>query len=143
MSEAKWIETPGWIDDHDVEFSDLVGNTLVSVEQGSARDGDALEFTTTGGDRYVMWHRQSCCEDVNLNEIVGELGDLVGARIESAEETSNSGDVVGDEFGSTETWTFYTIRTIKGTVMLRWYGSSNGYYSESVSFAKMVEGSYK
>jgi hypothetical protein len=51
----------------------------------------------------------------------------------SREDTSVDGPEMKDE---SYTWTFYNFATFKGFVTVRFYGSSNGYYSEEVSFKK-------
>jgi len=115
----------------DAEFSDLVGETLTNVIQKSDGGEDELVFETTSGKIFSMHHRQDCCENVSIEDIVGNLEDLVGSPILRASEDSNRGE---REDYESETWTFYNIATHKGYVTIRWYGSSNGYYSEGVSF---------
>jgi len=69
-----------------------------------------------------------------LNDITGDLDDLCLTPILDAREDS---DGKRDSDGDSETWTFYNLRTIKGSVTLRWIGRSNGYYSESVDFEEV------
>ena len=114
------------------EISDLMGKTLTRIVKN---DDVEIKFFTTNGDVYVMYHEQDCCESVRIEEIIGDLNNLIGSPIVMAEETSNQ-DTPRD--GDSETWTFYKIATLKGYVTIRWYGESNGYYSESVDFARIT-----
>lgn len=115
-------------------FEDLKGKTLVKVEQVG---DDVLTFETSEGVKYQLWHSQDCCESVTIDEIHGDLEDLVGSEILDASEESNNDNPKYD-YPDSHTWTFYKLRTIKGSVTIRWYGYSNGYYSESVEFSKLV-----
>lgn len=118
-----------------VKFSDLIGKTITSIIHADLEQEDELIFCCDDGSSYKMYHEQDCCESVSLEDICGDFDDLIGAPILIAEEITSSGEE--PDWGDTYTWTFYKIATVKGHVTLRWYGSSNGYYSESVDFIKI------
>lgn len=113
-----------WDEREYVGINYLLGKTLKEI----VNDYDELEFITTEDEKVLMFHDQDCCESVYIEDINGDLDDLIGEPILMAEEITEQGDA---EWG-TYTWTFYKIATIKGTVVIRWNGESNGYYSESV-----------
>ena len=120
------------------KLQDLIGKTMISVEN---HDDEEIVFTTTTGEVYKLYHDQDCCESVTVESIVGDLSDLVGEPILLAEEASseeNPEGITREYQDDSFTWTFYKFATRKGYVDIRWYGESNGYYSESVNFTQCV-----
>lgn len=136
------------------EFEILVGKTLTEV----VNKNDEIIFTVDDGTQYKLYYSQDCCESVSVEDVCGDFADLIGSPILKAEErTSDKPDEKiqaerdaeekankekhGEDYYSytpdSETWTFYELATIKGSVTIRWYGTSNGYYSESVSFVEV------
>ena len=101
------------------KFEDLKGKVVANIERV---DNEELIFTCTDGSKYKMYHEQDCCENVEIEDINGDLDDLLNSEILVADEKSNCDE---NDYGS-ETWTFYTIRTQKGSVDIRWHGESNG-----------------
>jgi hypothetical protein len=123
----------------DLELSVLLGKTL---QQATTNESDEIIFITNDKERYVFNHVQDCCESVFIESIVGDLQDLVGEPLLVAEKTTSSDfpdkPSNRDYEDESYTWTFYKFATKKGYVDIRWYGSSNGYYSESVSFSQQI-----
>lgn len=75
-------------------------------------------------------------------DIAGDFQDLLGSPVLLAEEVISDNETPEgvkpqDQADDSFTWTFYKLSTIKGSVTIRWYGESNGYYSESVDFEKI------
>ena len=116
-------------------MAQMLGKTFVQVT-GSVGSGEML-FETATGERFMFAHQQDCCESVDINDIVGDLQDLVGEPMLVAEEVKGATEPDEEHYES-YTYTFYKFATRKGYVDVRWLGESNGYYSESVEL--FVEG---
>lgn len=118
------------------DISAMIGKTITEVrhlEQGS----DSVVFECADGTEYTMYHDQNCCESVYISDVEGDVSDLTGSVVVVAESVDSSEQPAPpDNYVDSYTWTFYRIATEKGFVVIRWLGESNGYYSESVDFAK-------
>jgi len=108
------------------EFTGLVFEKIDTTQ-------DYLRFSTSNGDSFRMFHQQKCCEDVTIENICGNISDLIGSPITLAEESQKISDPNEKD---SYTWTFYKLATLKGYVTIRWYGTSNGDYSEEVTIIK-------
>jgi hypothetical protein len=130
--------------DYNVNISVLVGKTLTAATNV---DGAEIVFETSEGEVYALYHEQDCCESVYVEDVCGDLEDLVGSPIllaaevcgECGADAAHQCDTTNPrgplyEYEESYTWTFYRLSTIKGSVTIRFYGSSNGYYSECVYF---------
>ena len=124
-----------------MNIKELIGKTIVSIV-GMEKGSEEITFTTLDGKQYKMYHEQDCCENVTIDDVCGDVMDLIGSPLLLAEERTseeNPPDFKDVECQESFTWTFYHFATINGYLDLRWYGESNGYYSESVDFKEIEE----
>jgi hypothetical protein len=119
-----------------MDMNVLVGKTLTKV---IAKVGSGcMELFCSDGTKYEFYHEQECCEDVSIEDICGDLNNLIGTPLLMAEDISASQELLSIEKEVDScTWTFYKFATVKGYVTVRWFGESNGYYSESVDFVEI------
>ena len=123
----------GYMDwESSAKIEDMRGKVFTSVTQ----DGSEMVFENAT-ERFVFFHSQDCCEHVSIEDICGDLEDLVGEPLLIAEEVSGETPVDFNEMDhESVTWTFYKFATRRGYVDVRWFGESNGCYSEGVSLGK-------
>lgn len=123
QKEHSWDRVSG-------NIADMQGLTIAKIN----RKNDELTFTDITGKCFRFYHDQDCCESVSIEDVAGDLNDLIGNPLTMAEwETSDKNpEGVVREWQDSFTWTFYRFATVKGYVTVRWYGESNGYYSETV-----------
>lgn len=125
--------------ENNVLLQQLVGKTIVETK-GAKQDSEFV-IKTECGLVFEFYHEQDCCEGFWLEEIIGDLDDLLAGPVIMAEEVSNADDPIDTQaqYYDSHTWTFYRIATQKGLVVLRFLGESNGYYSESATVRSWKE----
>ncbi len=125
-----------------MSYFEVLKNKILTDIVVSKEDEEVI-FTTKDNKKYKMYHYSDCCEDVYIDDICGDIKDLLNTPVLLAEVVTNVDEnPVGfkiPEYQESFTWTFYKLSTIKGSVTFRWYGESNGYYSEDVDFEEYNE----
>lgn len=124
----------------DAKLNELLGKTILKID-GAEIDSDQIIFTCSDGSRYKMSHYYESNEYVYIEDICGDVEHLLNTPVTLAEDVSNLCDDMppaADCLEDTYTWTWYKFATVKGYVTIRWYGTSSGYYSESVDFEQIL-----
>jgi hypothetical protein len=111
----------------------LIGQTIIKFV--GKKGSDEIVLSLADRRKFKMCHVQSCYETVLVEDICGDIADLIGSPLVQAEETTNRKYKKGykrDATYDSRTWTFYRFATAKGAVTIRWLGESTGPYSETV-----------
>ena len=125
-------------------YNEVIGEVVKEVYVGEYETSLLLEFES--GNGLLLTHYQDCCEYVAIDDIVGgKLEDLKGQKILKFEEVINIDldekpkNLDIDEEIYSSTWTFYKISTFKDDITIRWFGTSNGWYSEKVDVVHITD----
>ena len=121
-------------------LTSMIGSTFVNVFYDTT--AEELVFERADKTQVIFYHNQDCCENVYIDDICGDFADLLNEEILTAEELNNDYPVDEECIEDTYTWTFYHLATFHGDVNIRWFGTSNGYYSESAEFYIISEEDY-
>lgn len=120
---------------NNVFLNELVGKKVCEMK-GQIKDQDFL-IKTECGYTFNFYHNQDCCESVYLENIIGDINDILGHEIILAQEEINNDEIQDSDVFNQDsfTWTYYRLASEKGLVVLRFYGTSNGYYSEGITIS--------
>ena len=120
-----------------VRFDVLVGEVLDAVDID--REKDQILLTTRSGRKFLVYREQDCCETVAISGQDGSFDKLIGKPlIEARDFAVDTGESESDY--DSQTTTTLVFRVDDQTVISRWIGDSNGYYSESVDIAELISG---
>ena len=115
----------------DAGVQHLIGRVIKSVEVGKSEG--RVKFYLKDGTALAIWHEHDCSDCVYLEDIIGidTVTQLTGETVLDAYVSYRVGEHDKDStWGRFSVWVFLMLRTNNYSVVFRWYGTSNGYYSE-------------
>ena len=116
----------------EANFSDLTGKVVKEIK-GLAKYSEWVIIVTDEGEYIFLPDSSVSLEDFEMSAV-----SLDGGLITIAEEVEEERDCQ-QKGVSSWTWMFYKIETNKGSLWMRWLGTSYGYvYCEVCSFYKVV-----
>lgn len=111
-------------------YEELIGKVIINIT-GAENGSNEIIITFDDDTKYHMYHHRECCEDVYIEDVIGDISDLINHPLYMCEEVTED-----DPKDTCILWTFYKFATVKGYVTIRWYGESR-YYSTTVDFEKI------
>ncbi len=113
---------------NDGDLKRMLGRRLTSVDASD----ESIVMRAEDGALWRLYVPEDCCNRGGVEDICGDLADLIDSPITLAEEVSNPTipDTAPEWEQESHTWTFYRFGTAKGVVVVRFFGTSNGYYAE-------------
>lgn len=133
------------IDDDNI--IEMVGETIVKVVN---INDDHLYLYLENGDYYMFFHKDDddCHGDVRIKSIQGSLRNILNSPLTVAKTSYSCGytddndvdNFLPDWKQETYTWTFYKFATDKGSITVRWFGTSSDYdCSEKITCVKVTQ----
>lgn len=106
----------------------LEGKTISKIT-GVEVNSREIYIETSNGEKYQFYHSQDCCESVSVEDVQGNINNILNTPIKRFTETITRG-------GDSWTRTRHRITTEKGSLVIIWLGESNGWYNEDVTFCR-------
>ena len=118
-----------------IPANSLVGEVLTHIDIDES--SDRILLTTQSGRQILIHHEQDCCESVSIEDTEGNWHSLLGKPLaEVSEEYGQIGNP--PEYADSWTRTELTFKVDGATVINRWIGESNGYYSETIDLVDIT-----
>lgn len=121
--------------DHETQIETLAGETLTHIDVDEKEN--VILLTTESGRQVRIEHDQDCCESVYIEDTEGDWRELIGKPIIAATEEIIPGGDPPPQYPDSWTRTNLTFKVDGATVINRWIGESNGYYSETVDIKEI------